>query len=58
MTIVILQGVSFEAGLGDEVNVFSLGLDTTVSEMLAAIYLGATVAEIRHLAEGTRETLL
>lgn len=54
VTIVILQAISCEAGLGDGVNVFSLGLDTTVPETLAAIYLGAAVAEIRHLAEGAQ----
>lgn len=57
VTILILQAVSFDAGLGDGDHVFSLDLDATMPEMLAAIYLGAAVAEIRHLAEGTREAL-
>mgnify|MGYP003678482183 CR=1 FL=1 len=57
VTILILQAVSFGDGLTEGSHVLSLGLETTVPETLAAIYLGAAGAEIRHLAEGTQEVL-
>lgn len=51
VTVLVLQAVPFEIMLEGSFHVFSLELTASVPKPLAALFLGAAVADIRYLAE-------